>query len=193
MAVTERTAISREASDECLMARYADGDVEGFDELFRRYEARVHAFFLRRTGSAERARDLYQELFLRIHRARDVYDPRRPFGPWLFQIAHHLLVDDRRRAYRAHEVPLDHEVRARQPGDDDRMAAREQLDRALVALSAEERFVLVSSKVDGIGYPELAAHLGKSADAVKKKASRATQRIRAASHRFAAPVGVPTR
>jgi RNA polymerase sigma-70 factor (ECF subfamily) len=175
------------------MARYADGDVEGFDELFRRYEARIHSFFMRRTGSAERARDLYQELFLRIHRAREAYDPKRPFAPWLFQIAHHLLVDDRRRAYRAHEIPFEHEVGAGQPGDEERMAAREQLDRALVALSAEERFVLVSSRIDGVGYPELAARLGKSADAVKKMASRATQRIRAASHRIAAPIGLQAR
>jgi RNA polymerase sigma-70 factor (ECF subfamily) len=175
------------------MARYADGDVEGFDELFRRYEARIHGFFLRRTGSAERARDLYQELFLRIHRARDRYDPARPFAPWLFQIAHRLLVDDRRRAYRAHEVPLrEHEARAEQPGDDDRMADREQIDQVLVGLSAVERYVLVSSRVDGVGYSELAARLGKSVDAVKKLASRATQRLRATTDHVAA-IGLQTR
>jgi len=74
-------------SDETLMARYADGDARAFGELFRRYEPRAYASFLKRTASPERAQDLYQELFLRIHRARDRYDAERPFAPWLFQIA----------------------------------------------------------------------------------------------------------
>jgi RNA polymerase sigma-70 factor (ECF subfamily) len=176
------------------MARYADGDVDGFDELFRRYEARIHAFFFRRTGSVERSRDLYQELFLRIHRARDAYDPGRPFAPWLFQIAHRLLVDDQRRAYRSHEIPMEnHEPRAEYPGSENRLADREQLGQVLASLSADERFVVVSSKLDGVGYSELAAQLGKSVDAVKKMASRATQRLRAATAHAAPPIGLHTR
>jgi RNA polymerase sigma-70 factor (ECF subfamily) len=176
------------------MARYADGDVGGFDELFRRYEARVHAFFLRRTGSVERARDLYQDLFLRVHRARDAYDPSRPFAPWLFQIAHRLLVDDQRRAYRAHEIPMDDRERhARQPGSEDRLADREQLGQILDALSSDERYVVLASKLEGVGYAELAACLGKSVDAVKKMASRATQRVRAASASTAASIALHTR
>ena len=185
--------VGNETSDEILMARYAAGDVAGFDELFERYQARIHAFFVRRTGSIERARDLYQELFLRVHRARDAYDPSRPFAPWLFQIAHRLLVDDRRRAYRSHEVPLeDREPRATLPGDDDRVADREQLGQLLDALSAEERHILLASRVQGIGYLELAAQLGKSVDAVKKMASRATQRLRAGTRRIGAPIGCQT-
>jgi RNA polymerase sigma-70 factor (ECF subfamily) len=163
------------------MGRYANGDDEAFDELFRRYEPQAYAFFLRRTRSPERARDLYQELFLRIHRARHRYDPARPFTPWFFQIAHHLLVDDCRRAHRSHELALeDRELPAGQPGSEEALGDREHLAEVLDALSPVERYVLVASKVDGIAYSDLAADLGKSADAVKKLASRAMQRVRAA-------------
>jgi RNA polymerase sigma-70 factor (ECF subfamily) len=163
------------------MARYADGDAGAFEELFRRYEVRTYAFFLRRTASPERAQDLYQELFLRIHRARDRYDAERPFAPWLFQIAHRLLVDDQRRAYRSYEVSIgDRDPPAEHPGTEDQVGDREVLGQALAALSREERFVLVSSKLEGIGYPELAAQLGKSVAAVRKLASRALQRLRCA-------------
>ena len=58
------------------------------------------------------------------------------------------------------------------------MADREQIDQLLDTLSPEERYVVLSAKVEGIGYPELAEHLGKSVDAVKKLASRAIQRLR---------------
>jgi len=171
----------REIPDEALMARYADGEAEAFDELFRRYEPRAYAFFLKRTGSPERAQDLYQELFLRIHRARDRYDAERPFAPWLFRIAHRLLVDDGRRAHRSHEVPIEaREPRAEGSDSEACLRDRELLGQALAALSGEERHILVASKLAGVGYPELAAQLGKSSAAVRKVASRAIQRLRAA-------------
>lgn len=58
------------------------------------------------------------------------------------------------------------------------LADREEVDSLLRALNSGERYVLVSAKVEGVGYPDLAADLGKSVDAVKKMASRATRRLR---------------
>lgn len=168
----------RPPSDEALMARYVAGDERAFEELFRRYERRAYGFFLRRTGSPERARDLYQELFLRIHRARDRYDPNRPFTPWFFQIAHRLLLDDRRRAFRHRELPLEAREGRAEARQTEWMIEREEVAEILSALSADERYVLVAGKVEGVGYPELAEQLGKSVDAVKKMASRAVQRLR---------------
>ncbi len=179
MSVTGRCTNGQGTTDEMLMARYAAGDFGAFEALFRRYEPRAYAFFVKRTSSPQRAEDLYQELFLRIHRARDRYDPARPFTPWFFQIANRLLVDDHRRAFRSHEVPIDDwDPRAEQPGCEEQLADREQVDQLLATLSPEERYVVLSAKAEGIGYPELADDLGKSVAAVKKLASRAIQRLR---------------
>jgi len=173
----------REVSDEHLMRRYVDGDAAAFDELFRRYERRAFAYFLRRTRCPDRAQDLYQELFLRIHRSRDDFDPHRRFAPWLFQIAHHLLIDDERRVHRARELAIpatELESAATEPGDP--VAEREQLARMLEGLAADEIDLLVAAKGEGVGYAELASRLGRSVDAVKKAASRTLQRLRAAAH-----------
>lgn len=169
-------------SDETLMDRYARGEAAAFDELFARYQDRAYAFFCRRTGSEDCAADLYQELFLRIHRARASYDPERAFAPWFFQIARHLLSDELRRRSRAREIPLLED--ARLPGQAERgpetdVAAAEQAGEILGRLSGIERYVLVSAKVHGREYAELARELGKSAAAVKKLASRAMRRLRA--------------
>ncbi len=175
------------------MARYAAGDPDAFDELFRRYEPRAYGFFLKRTGSPQRAEDLYQELFLRIHQARDRYDPARPFTPWFFRIANRLLIDDRRRAFRSQEVPIgDRELRTARPGSEELVADRDQVDQLLHTLSPDERYLVLSAKVEGIGYPELAEHLGKSVDAVKKRTSRAIQRLRSAAA-SESRLGVPAR
>ena len=164
-------------SDENLMAEYAAGKVESFDELFRRYERAAYSFFVKRTGSPERARDLYQELFLRVHRARDAYDSTRPFTPWFFRIAHRLLVDDFRRAFRHREVPFD-DALVSAAGGEQSFVDRDELARLMSELTPEERYVLCSSKLAGTEHSEIAAQLGKSADAVKKMASRAMQKLR---------------
>lgn len=187
-----KTACSSETldvSDENLMAEYAAGKVEAFDELFRRYEHAAYAFFVKRVGSQDRARDLYQELFLRIHRGRHAYDPRRPFTPWFFQIAHRLLVDDFRRAFRHHEAPLGDDLDSASDGEQS-LPIRCDLARLMSGLSSEEQYVLYSAKLTGSDYREIAADLGKSVDAIKKMASRAMQKLRSRADRG---VAVPAR
>jgi RNA polymerase sigma-70 factor (ECF subfamily) len=163
------------------MQRYMDGDSAAFQELYGRYEHKAYAFFFRRTRSDDRAKDLYQELFLRVHRGRAAFDPSRPFAPWFFQIANHLLVDDLRRAFRSHEISLGDTEWAVEADARQAVENAERVEEVLAQLSPEERYVLLSAKIEGVGYPELAERLGKSAVAVKKLASRAMQRLRAAA------------
>lgn len=164
-----------------LMGLYARASEAAFDELFRRYEGRVYAYFLRRVTSEERARDLYQELFLRLHRFRGSYDPGRPFEPWFFHIAHCVLIDAWRQQRGRAELLLD-EARTRSPDADAErvLAARERAQRALDSLSPEHARILVDAKVRGLEYGEIAAALCKSVDAVKQAASRSLRSLREA-------------
>lgn len=163
------------------MSRYAAGDAEAFEELFARYEPRAYAYFFKRTACRERAQDLYQELFLRIHGARHRYDPSRPFAPWLFQIAHRLLIDDSRRAFRHREVGMEGSEPSDAPGAaEERAGSAELLARSLARLSPAERYVVLSTKLRGEGYDELSRRMGRSVDALKKMASRAILRLREA-------------
>jgi RNA polymerase sigma-70 factor (ECF subfamily) len=179
MLATKRHPAVSGASDQTLMERYMNGDSAAFDALFHRYEARVFSFFIKRTRSRSRAEDLYQELFLRIHRARHSFDSRQGFAPWLFQIAHRLLIDDARRAHRTREVSVEESTLGRPGVARDLVAEREEVAQLLASLTEVERFVLVASKGAGVDYPEIAASLGRSVDAVKKTASRAMLRLRA--------------
>jgi RNA polymerase sigma-70 factor (ECF subfamily) len=167
--------------DESLMERYASGDAAAFEALFGRYHARAWGFFLRRTHSEERAADLYQELFLRLHRARASYDPRRPFAPWFFQIARRLLIDELRRIGHLDVTSLGGVLdRTGDPAPDPegRLVSAESAGEVLARLTEIERHVIVSTKVEGREYAEVAGELGKSVDAVKKLASRALAKLR---------------
>lgn len=168
-------------SDEALMAAYASGSRAAFDELFRRHERGAWAFFRRRLGSEDGAWDLYQDLFLRLHRSRDTYDPSRPFLPWFFQVARNVLIDDRRRAYHARELPLAQDVATASEDDVERIAAaREEASQQLGQLTEESARVVIGSKLLGQSYGEIALEIGKSRDAVKQLASRSMRKLRAA-------------
>jgi RNA polymerase sigma-70 factor (ECF subfamily) len=144
-------------------------DAAAFEELFRRYEPRAYAFFVKRTRSPERAQDLYQELFLCIHRARDRDDAERPFAPWLFQIAHRCwwttagapIASTR---YRSRSASLVRSNRAAKSGWVPARFSATHSPRS----QQRDRHILVSSKLEGVAYPELAAQLGKSVAAGRR-------------------------
>ena len=167
--------------DSELMALYAGGNEAAFEELFARYEGRAYGYFLRRVRCEARAADLYQELFLRLHRFRETYDPSRPFEPWFFHIARHVLVDEWRRRAREGQVALDESLAdTSAPDARERAEARQEARRQLESLSPEQARILVDAKVWGFDYAEVAGALSKSVDAVKQAASRSLRRLRAA-------------
>jgi RNA polymerase sigma-70 factor (ECF subfamily) len=168
-----------EATDSQLMERYALGDGNAFDELFQRYEGRVYAYYLRRTRSPDAARDLYQDLFLRVHRFRGRFDPRQRFEAWFFTIARHVYIDHLRRR-RGFEAPVGDSLAesVQDRGAERQAIAHDEVPRILAGLSPEQEAVLVAAKVGGFDYAEIAQELGKTVAAVKQAASRTIRRIR---------------
>lgn len=74
------------------MALYQCGDYAAFECLYVRHSGRVFQYLMGKV-SAEAAKDLLQETFLKIHRSRSLYQPQYPFLPWLFTIARNSLND----------------------------------------------------------------------------------------------------
>lgn len=173
-----------DTSDEILMAAYQAGNEAAFGELFARHSGSVYGFLVRRVGDRALADDLYQEVFLRLHRARATYDSRRPFRAWLFGIVHNLVTDAHRSRGRAPTVVSDAELeRSTDAPSPERVAtARESavtLQDALRRLSDDEATALVLARVEGLDYDEIGAVLGRSAAATKQLAYRALKRVRA--------------
>jgi RNA polymerase sigma-70 factor (ECF subfamily) len=61
------------------------------EQLVRAHQARLRSYVYSRTGSAETADDLVQEVFLVAFERLDRFDPSRPAGPWLWGIARNEL------------------------------------------------------------------------------------------------------
>ena len=168
-------------TDEQLMLRHAQGDdPQAFQELFRRHAKRLHGFFLRSTGEDAIAHDLVQQTFLHVHRARADFRADSHFRGWLYTIATNVRRELFRRRARKPEAPLD-ALGHREPSvdADATTVTQRTVRRALQELPEAQREVVVLHWYAGWSFPEIAQMVGSTHAAVKVRAHRGYERLRA--------------
>src|SRR6201982_1905762 len=79
-------ALERDAQ---LMLRVREGDSTSFSLLLERHRAPVVHFLYRMVQNQAVSEELAQEVFLRVYRSRETYEPAGKFTTWLFRIAPH--------------------------------------------------------------------------------------------------------
>ena len=102
---SEQSAFLRDP-DVQLMMRTKAGDDDAFSQLVAGYQDRLLSIFYHMLRDQGRAEDLVQEVFLRIYRARNGYQPTAKFSTWLFRIANNVASNARRTIGRRKEVSL---------------------------------------------------------------------------------------
>ena len=170
------------------MSRYAEGYDDAFGEVFKELAPRLLAFLRRLCGSPELAHDLVQETFLRMHRARGSFVPGSAVVPWAYAIARNCFVSHARssksRAARASLDISDHDVPAGLDSDAEETAAVRQsaalVERTLAKMSDTNREAFVLIRFEGQSVAAAAQILGASEGAVKLRAFRAYEMLRAA-------------
>lgn len=170
-----------------VMSRYASGDSAAGREIARALGPRLFASLRRLCRSDELARDLTQETFLRIHRARHSFTNGRAAWPWAYAIAFNCFLSHARAwntKLQQASVDADRaELHASAHGDPEaRAAARQTLRRVEYVLSSmpEARQELARMRAEELHMAEIASELGISEGAAKLRAFRVTQSLRAA-------------
>src|SRR5690606_18541634 len=97
-------------TDEALMEAYVDGETGALRLLFDRHGPTLLGMLRRSLPAEADARDLLQQTFLQLHRARKDYRRGARLKPWLFTIAMNLKREYFRKRGRSKETPLDPEV-----------------------------------------------------------------------------------
>jgi RNA polymerase sigma-70 factor (ECF subfamily) len=161
-----------------LLERFAQGDMNAFEELFRQFQRDVYGWVVRIVRDSGTAEDLTVDTFLRAYRARARFDPQRNFGAWLRRIATNLALDHLKRSRR--ETPLDDNFPAAVANENPgvQRERREQIDRAFRKLSPKLRLVAVLALVEDVPYREIAEALGIPDATVRVRVFRATQYLR---------------
>jgi RNA polymerase sigma-70 factor (ECF subfamily) len=164
------------------MEAYLDGRIEAFDALYEALASRIRRYLLSLCRDAALADDLTQDTFLQMHRSRRTYQPGRPVTPWVFAIARHVYLMNRRATARRlrFEETVAADTRSNEPIHDDAraLADADQVKHALRGVPADQREALLMHHVHGWSFAEIAARLGIRVNAAKTRAFRGVRRMR---------------
>ncbi len=169
------------------MDRYACGDDAAFSELYDLLAPRLQSFLLKRMRDTARAEDLLQQTFLQMHCARQHFAPGSDVVPWAFAIARRLLIDVYRKSGR--EVLEDDDGESTResvaPGaSPDRLAGQRRLaariEQELSRVPEGHRAAFDLVQREGFSMAEAAEALGTTVTAVKLRAFRTREALRAA-------------
>jgi RNA polymerase sigma-70 factor (ECF subfamily) len=182
-------------SDEELMQRLRQGQIEVFGTLIRRYERELFGYLRRYLGEESLAEDVFQNTFLQVHLKCKQYEPGRPVRPWLYTIATHQAIDAMRRNQRHQTLRLEEPnatqadgeavellnlVECREGGPVEIVAAgerREQIRATVEALPDLLRQVLILAYYQGMKYREIAEVLEIPVGTVKSRLHAALSKL----------------
>lgn len=181
-----------------LMLAWQQGDETAFDRIVERYSGQVFALLTRFLGPVAQREDLVQEVFLRLIRARDRYQPSARFSTWLYRIVFNLAANEREKARLRSSVSLDAmdptgEGSSYEPEDTEALLPSEALERddavravqdAISRLPQRQRMALILAKYEGLPYSEIGEVLGSNEKAVKSMIHRARENLRSMLSRY---------
>lgn len=180
MTVAVNRADDRSGGFSGLLSRAADGGDAAFEDLVAPMLARLRGYLRAQVGND--GEDLLGDVLLRVYRGLPGFSgTEAQFRSWVFTIAHHRIVDHRRR-FRRTET-LEQPAAWRLPGGDaekeavDRLAERD-LARVLKLLPKAQREALVLRVVADLSVEQVAEVMGKSPGAVKVLHHRALESVR---------------
>ena len=173
-----------ETTDEAAIAAVQGGNSDAFRILVERHSRAVFRLAFRMTGNEQDAEDVVQEAFLRAYKQIHRYESRASFATWVYRIAANYSLDliRARKPVDSDELLLGG-LRESSPGPDRLFASakmQESMDRALEALSQQERTAFVLRHFEGHSIDEISGTLGIGNNAAKHSIFRAVQKLRKA-------------
>lgn len=179
-------------SDDLLVRKSQNGDLEAFEILVSRYERQVYTIAYRFMGNHEDASDLAQEAFIKAFKTISSFRGDASFKTWLYHITANVCRDELRKRQRRPTVSLDEPVDLgdstlnRQTADWSYCPERvyevkeeqEFIQSLINSLPGEYRLVLIMRELLDFTYEEIAAHLDCSLGTVKSRLNRGRKYLR---------------
>jgi|SRR5215472_9039 len=166
-----------------LVRRCRAGDGAAWEEIVQTYSRRIYNLAYRFTSRPDAAEDLTQEVFVRVYRSLDQYDPRQgDLQNWLMRLARNLIIDDYRKRQRtphdSHAEDLaDHtyHLRASNSSVQREMERRElsvQVQAGIDKLSPDLRTCVILRDIEELSYQEIVNLLQIPEGTVKSRINR---------------------
>lgn len=181
--------------DRSLILSAKEGNVGAFEQLVQKYDRKVFSIASLYVQSAEDAKDIYQEVFVRVYKGLRKFEFRSEFSTWLYRITTNVCLTHRAKNKKHFHPSLDEshdedEGHASRLGDaiaDDRPTDQgminaeisENVERALNTLSPRQKMVFTLRHYEGHKLREIATMMDCSEGTVKKYLFTATEKMRA--------------
>jgi RNA polymerase sigma-70 factor (ECF subfamily) len=160
-----------------LLERFAAGDLDAFEVLFRQRQRQIYAWIVRIVRDTGIAEDLTVETFWRIYKHRARFKPEGNFQAWARRIATNAALDHLRRT--RDESPLPEDVPCAAGADPAiRGEARDRIRKAFHELPAKYRLVATLALVEEESYANIASAVGITESLVKIRVFRAVRMLR---------------
>ena len=178
-AATER--ITQSGLSEQLVRTCQDGSPEAQRELYECYKAKVYSLAVYLTGDAETAKDLTQEIFLKVFRDLRAFRFESTFSSWLYRLATNTCLNALRSRRARREVEIEEVLGTPAEIDAGCSLEQRQVDRstqravrkAILSLKPPLRAVVVLRYIENLSYGEIAEALSCSEGTVASRLSRA--------------------
>ena len=181
-------------TDEHLMLRYRDGDYAAFETLYQRHSRGLLRFISWHSPRADWADEVAQDAWLRLHHARESYEPQASFKTLLYQIARNRLIDllRQKRPLLASELGDDEDgdtfghladMAAQDDAPETGLAQKQlndRLHRAIGQLPQEQREALVLHQFSELTLAEIALLTGTKEETVKGRLRYSMQKLKVA-------------
>lgn len=157
-------------SDNELVARFLEGDPEGFDHLLERYRQRVFSYILLNVRKRDLAEDIFQDTFIKVFRSLQEgrYRDDGKFAPWVLRIAHNLIIDHFRRENQMPTISRDNynsdildDRQFTEKAQEDRLIEKQigqDIRLLLDELPADQKEVVLLRHYLGMSFKEIADH-----------------------------------
>ncbi len=183
MTTKVRTAAKAVISDERLIAKFQQGDVQAFDMLVRRYKDQLLNFVYRFVGNRSDAEDIVQETFLRVYKNKHYYKEVAKFSTWVYTIAGNLAKTELRRRKR-HKIfsvsnfvneERDYDIPDTEISPDrkvDGTLKEDFIQKAIEKLPPKFKEVIILRDIQGFAYEEISQILNIPLGTVKSRVNR---------------------
>lgn len=169
--------LPNEKSDEELMALYQEGSEEAFRVLYDRHSRKIFGYLGARVRNRQKVNDLFQEVFVKIHASKRLYNRSFPLLPWLFSVTHSVLIDGLRKDGRQKEV-MDFDFDALPASEAEKTDRMAEVGPLVGLLPANQQVALKMRYVDEKTFEEIAERLRTSPLNARQVVSRGVKQLR---------------
>ncbi|NIM02365.1 MAG: sigma-70 family RNA polymerase sigma factor [Acidobacteria bacterium] len=168
-----------------LIARCRRGDALAWEALVRKYQGRVLGLARHYMRDPEEARDVAQDIFIRVYERLDSFQGGERFVPWMLSLARNCCIDRLRRIKvrtpeRAVPVEEDPQIPAEGPSVEQQAATGERAEMLYAALdemSETNREMILLKEIQGLKLEEIATMLSVPVGTVKSRSNRARSEL----------------